>query len=172
MYWNVLMYWKCFLQFCTNVTVWESENEIVWWLSGTEIGKGTFINRENMIRLSVNLPSPRWESYWRWVSAAGVWLQWRPSWNSKIPCYLCQKQKQKTACEREHSQLVCDLWWRAWSWTSWPDGLSHFTNDTIHPLCPGLTSERKNRAWPTAHNRGTKPQSAPQTSHPRNNPFI
>lgn len=67
------------------------------------------------IWLSVHLPSLQWESYWRWVSAVGVWLQWRPSWNSKIPCFLCQKQKQKKnstweRTQNQGSQLVCVIY--------------------------------------------------------------
>lgn len=67
------------------------------------------------IWLSVHLPSLQWEPYWRWVSAVGVWLRWRQSWNSKIPCYLRQKQKQKKnsvweKTQKQSSQLVCVIY--------------------------------------------------------------
>lgn len=53
-------------------------------------------------RSTKNSPSPRWGSYWRWASAAEVWLQWPLSWNNRTPW----EQRRDRECHQPWNSLI------------------------------------------------------------------
>ncbi len=128
-----MIYWKWCLQispllYYAPMSLFgnQFENEIIWWLSGTELGKGHLliekiwsdrvwtypVHNENLTDV---------ESLLQEFGCNGDRVE-----IAKSPV-ICVKNKSRKQLVRENTVSWCVIYVRAWScafvkWTSWPDG--------------------------------------------------